>query len=85
MINLQHREKKIFHTVVYPHETLYNAIIRAGVEAGKNGFDCYCIDCEICGRAIKDHHNEDVAAKCKMLARLNQRIGMEIEEERIKK
>ena len=46
---------KILHTTVQPRESLFDAIVRAGIDAARSKMDGYQIDCEICGESVEDH------------------------------
>jgi hypothetical protein len=51
----------LFHTVVYPGEDVNQAITRASLDATRNGFTGYCIDCEKCGQPVDRH---EAASDC---------------------
>lgn len=57
----------MFHTIVYPGETLDQAIVRAACDAQRNGFRGYVVDCETCGQPIQDH---EIATDCETWLKL---------------
>lgn len=45
---------RILHYPKPPGLPMWDAIIAAGLAAGKNGYDGYSVDCPDCGRLITD-------------------------------
>jgi hypothetical protein len=47
--------KGIHHDMIRSGETQFEAIVRISHYAGANGYDGYCVDCNVCGMPIDSH------------------------------
>lgn len=59
LVEISSSQGLIFHTCVYPGETLSDAIVRAGLAANLGGFKGYSIDCDVCGEELGENPGEN--------------------------